>query len=1008
MNKLSPLFRPAVPVCGFALTIAGALAVAEISLAQQGPRQPGFGQQQQPGFGQQQQPGFAQQGPLQPGEAYVTRFSGTTPGAAGTTIDINGTVGGIIDVRSPRRPPLGQHWIDEPQRAPVTAGEVGQVFGVVLDDATPPNVYLSATSAFGLHRGADNSFWMPGMWGQNGGPGTVYRLDAATGYQPRPFADITLNGRPNSGPALGNIAYDRFNKQLFVSDLETGMIHRVRGADGADLGSYDHGSQGRSAFLDAERGQQGSLPPISFDPNSSARINDCQGRFDQAPECWNFAPSGRRVWGLGVHRNPNRNEVRLYYSVWSGPAFGDPGWQSAQDDDKRNSVWSVQLGPDGSFAGNIRREFIVPDFFVRPEDIARAGYSQPVSDISFATCGPRPVMLLAERGGIRNLGLETDEPFATPHEARALRYELDQNGTWRAVGRYDVGFYDRQKDGQPYIHANCSGGIAFGPGYDPNTLVADPSKNNQYVWITGDFLCSPDGPCNLPGGQPQQAGTNPQQVAAGNSPLDDSQVHGVQGMAENLFEEVSPNFANTAPTLQNPAGSNGLNQSYLIDIDVNVDFQGRVVEQTLTRNDATKICDIAVYEMCEAPASYAGYFLTPSVTPTAGSPPVGFHFQYGSHSTYWSHGRFGSHNQFWSHNRFESHNQRISHWRYASHDRRLSHQRQGSHQLYWSHWRVASHNIRESHNRVGSHDPLRSHTVTGSHDKIRSHYREGSHDRERSHRREGSHDLQRSHSVLGSGEHTTARSHALRGSGIHTSSLSHSIQGSQTHSTERSHALQGSQTHTRERSHAVQGSQGHTTERSHALQGSQTHTTQRSHALLGSQTHTTLRSHAVQGSQGHTTERSHAVQVSQTHTTQRSHALYNSQVHTTQRSHAVQGSQGHTTERSHALQRSQNHGITTSHTPIGSHSTAASRATHTPPGSHSTAASRGTHTPPASHSIPASRGTHTPTGSHSAAASAATYPPKQVHTNQASHARSGSHSRAASVSKNTGAPAITR
>src|SRR5215470_1853765 len=65
MNKLSPLFRPAVPVCGFALTIAGALAVAEISLAQQGPRQPGFGQQQQPGFGQQQQPGFGQQ--QQPG-----------------------------------------------------------------------------------------------------------------------------------------------------------------------------------------------------------------------------------------------------------------------------------------------------------------------------------------------------------------------------------------------------------------------------------------------------------------------------------------------------------------------------------------------------------------------------------------------------------------------------------------------------------------------------------------------------------------------------------------------------------------------------------------------------------------------------------------------------------------------------------------------------------------------------------------------------------------------------
>jgi hypothetical protein len=50
--------------------------------------------------------------PLQPGEAYVTRFSGTTstPGASGqpqVQIDVNGTVGSIIDVRGPGRPPTG-------------------------------------------------------------------------------------------------------------------------------------------------------------------------------------------------------------------------------------------------------------------------------------------------------------------------------------------------------------------------------------------------------------------------------------------------------------------------------------------------------------------------------------------------------------------------------------------------------------------------------------------------------------------------------------------------------------------------------------------------------------------------------------------------------------------------------------------------------------------------------------------------------------------------------------
>src|SRR5215831_8311582 len=153
--------------------------------------------------------------PLQPGEAYVTRFSGFLYGATGPIIDFNGTVGSIIDVRAPGQPPQGTHWIYEPQRSPVTAGQVGQVFGVVLDDANPPNVYLASTSAFGLHRSPNNAQWMPGMWGgQGGGPGTIYRLDAANGYQPRPFVQIRLDGRPNSGPALGNIAYDRFNRQL--------------------------------------------------------------------------------------------------------------------------------------------------------------------------------------------------------------------------------------------------------------------------------------------------------------------------------------------------------------------------------------------------------------------------------------------------------------------------------------------------------------------------------------------------------------------------------------------------------------------------------------------------------------------------------------------------------------------------------------------------------------------------------------------------------------------------
>src|SRR5439155_10835905 len=124
-------------------------------------------------------------------------------GAVGAAIDANGTVGSIIDVRAPTQPPRGEHWTSEPQRQPVSAGQVGQVFGVVLDDASPPNIYLSATSAFGLHLAPGTQEWMPGMWGAGGGPGTSYRLDAATNYQPRPVGNVTLANRAHPRAALG-------------------------------------------------------------------------------------------------------------------------------------------------------------------------------------------------------------------------------------------------------------------------------------------------------------------------------------------------------------------------------------------------------------------------------------------------------------------------------------------------------------------------------------------------------------------------------------------------------------------------------------------------------------------------------------------------------------------------------------------------------------------------------------------------------------------------------------
>ena len=596
-------------------------------------------------------PAVAQQQPLGLGDAVVTKFSGAAavPGPDGnplTLIDPAGAVANIIELRAPGRPPQGAQWFDKPQRPAAYAAQVGQVFGVALDDATPPNIYLSATSAFGLHRMPGNAQWMPGMWGAGGGPGTVYILDAKNRYQPRPLAQITLNGRPNSGAALGNIAFDRWNRQLFVSDLETGMIHRIRASDGANLGVYDHGVQGRANFNDATNSRRANLPPIPFNPASRARISDCPvGEFQYSPECWNLAGNGRRVWGLGVGRLGGGSEVRLFYSIGSSPEFDPAGWNNLSNEEKRNSVWSVGIRPDGAFdLADVRREFILPDFFVDQEDITRAGYSRPVSDIAFPKLTGHPVMLLAERGGIRNFGLDQENSFATPHESRTVRYELFQDSVWRPVGRYDVGSYHRVAEGTPRLLANSAGGAAFGYGYSPNWSI-DQNEPDQTVWITGDALCSPAGPCNAPG-----------QPASAQSPGDPSQVHGIQGTPHGALAELAPAAAFAASQQAAPAtDSIGVNESFLIDADFGFDAKGEPITEEFTRNDATTVGDIAVYEV-GAPTLIVPVLPPPPVVIyEAGHSAGESHARFASHSTNASHFRYGSHWPAMSHNRWGSH-----------------------------------------------------------------------------------------------------------------------------------------------------------------------------------------------------------------------------------------------------------------------------------------------------------------------------------------------------------------
>jgi hypothetical protein len=402
----------------------------------------------------------AQGGPaiLIDGNAVVTGFSGTQPPlpfppsvADQAAIDLNGPAARVMDLQAPGAPPQAQ-LLTAPKPFTVTAGQVGQVFAVALDSATPPNIYLAATSAYGLpivvagpggtlmraKQGGPNTSFMPGLFGpaqQGGGPGSIWRVDGVTG-EVRLFANVTLDGMANSGPALGGLAFDAASNTLFAADRETGMIHRFD-LDGREVGRFDHGTQGRAAA---------GLPAAAYDPATRLDIANPQFSPDN-PATWGYAPIEREIFGLAVRGG------RLYYAATDG-----------------FEIWSVAISPDGTFGANPRIEIQVS-----PWD----GGSE-ISKITFDDAGR---MLLAERPA--PTGAYDFEVLAKPAVGRVLRYRTapGANGgppTWVPdPDEYAIGFAADLR--------NANGGIAIGYGYTPNGRI-DRGVCSGFLWSTGEQL----------------------------------------------------------------------------------------------------------------------------------------------------------------------------------------------------------------------------------------------------------------------------------------------------------------------------------------------------------------------------------------------------------------------------------------------------------------------------------------------------------------------------------------
>ncbi len=358
------------------------------------------------------------------GDAAVTGFSGTSDQNGQPFINTEGTsvkIIGLSDAENPR----GQV-IQPPVKLETPARSVGQVFGVALDNATPPNIYVTATSSYGLSivtpdtngdgipekatTGAADATFMAGQFGPEGGAGSIWKIDGTTGAVSQ-FANIE-----NSVAGLGNISFDATHYQFFVSDLESGLVHRI-GMNGQIIDTFDHGATGRPVA---------GLEAVNDDPSLKADITNPDFDTENA-DTWGLTDVRRRVWGLSFYRN------RLYYSPTEGP-----------------QVWSVGIKQDGSFADDARVEIqTVPGGF-------------PVSDMLFTSNGK---MILAQRGG--HFGSTDYSQFHTPGNNAVLRYGRDETGKWiQEPKEYAIGF--------PPDHKNASGGVGLACG--------------NVIWSTGDAL----------------------------------------------------------------------------------------------------------------------------------------------------------------------------------------------------------------------------------------------------------------------------------------------------------------------------------------------------------------------------------------------------------------------------------------------------------------------------------------------------------------------------------------
>ncbi|MEO1695262.1 MAG: hypothetical protein AAFR55_08505, partial [Pseudomonadota bacterium] len=385
---------------------------------------------------------------LSPGDGVVTGFAGLIPtgsidGDVRYGINLDGASARVIALARLSRGAPGA-LTTAPVLREILSREVGQVFAVALDGGNDadaaPNVYLGATTLFGVHLvessggerlegGELGARFMSGQFGPDGTAGSIWKVDGATG------AILEFARLPdNVAAGIGDIAYDPARQQLFASDLETGLIYRID-ATGAIVDTFDHGVTALSAA-----GQE----PVA---DSGTRADPQSPDFVVSdPTTWGLTQAERRVWGLTVH------EGRVYYAI-----------------DGTRAIWSVGIGANGSFENDARREL----------DVTGLAGSGPITDLAFDDAG----RLYVTQRGIPSPSLNA-VALAEPNTSNVVRFARDAaspSGWSPAPDTYAIGL--------PADHAASNGGIALGyrTGSD-GTARTSGATCRQTLWTTGDRL----------------------------------------------------------------------------------------------------------------------------------------------------------------------------------------------------------------------------------------------------------------------------------------------------------------------------------------------------------------------------------------------------------------------------------------------------------------------------------------------------------------------------------------